>query len=130
MTENSSLDLGPTLLAQASLQAFHRMQGYDASELLGNTAAKIRDEIFIEEDQLNDILHVGSPLRMRTLITEGGRLTVYQNDDGSQLFDVKNDPLEMENLTGPSALRAEMNERLINALVANADVSPKLTAFA
>jgi arylsulfatase A-like enzyme len=126
----SSLDLGPTLLAQAGLEAFHGMQGHDASELLKNPASTIRDEILIEEDQLNDILHVGTPLRMRTLITEETRLTVYQGYEGAELFDLKNDPEEMNNLTESSALRADMNERLINALMANDDVSPKPTAFA
>jgi arylsulfatase A-like enzyme len=126
----SSLDLGPTLLAQAGLEPFHGMQGHDASELLKNSASTIRDEILIEEDQLNDILHVGTPLRMRTLITKETRLTVYQGYEGAELFDLKNDPEEMNNLTESSALRADMNERLINALMANDDVSPKPTAFA
>jgi hypothetical protein len=67
---------------------------------------------------------------MRTLITEENRLTVYQGYEGAELFDLKNDPEEMNNLTESSALRAEMNERLINALMANDDVSPKPTAFA
>ncbi len=126
----SSLDLGPTLLAQAGLKAFHGMQGYDASKLLTNPAETIRDEILIEEDQLNDILRVGTPLRMRTLITEETRLTVYQGYAGTELFDLNNDPEEMDNLTGSPALQAEMNERLLNALIANDDVSPKPTAFA
>ena len=106
------------------------MQGHDASELLKNPTSTIRDEILIEEDQLNDILHVGTPLRMRTLITEENRLTVYHGYEGAELFDLKNDPEEMNNLTESSALRADMNERLINALMANDDVSPKPTAFA
>jgi len=126
----SSIDLGPTLLAQAGLEAFHGMQGYDASELLLNPGSTVRDEILIEEDQLNDILHVGTPLRMRTLITEETRLTLYQGYEGSELFDLKNDPGEMTNMTGASALRTEMTERLAHALMANDDVSPKPKAFA
>jgi arylsulfatase A-like enzyme len=126
----SSLDLGPTLLAQAGLESFYGMQGHDASALLTDPNATIRDEILIEEDQLNDILHVGTPLRMRTLITEETRLTVYQGYDGIELFDLKNDPQEMNNRLEPSALRNEMTERLAKALMANDDVSPKPTAFA
>ncbi len=126
----SSLDIGPTLLQQAGVQPFHGMQGIDATALLDNPAASIRDEIFIEEDQLNDILHVGVPLRMRTLITPEARFTLYQDYDGSELFDLKNDPQEMENLSGKTVLRTEMMERLARAMMDTDDVSPKPTAFA
>ena len=126
----SSLDLAPTLLAHAGLKPFYGMQGIDASELLTNPSVKIRDELLIEEDQLNDILHVGIPLRMRTLITEDTRLTIYQGYDDIELFDLKNDPLEMNRLSGASALRTEMTDRLARALMANDDISPKPTAFA
>jgi len=126
----SSLDLGPTLLAQAGLSAFYGMQGVDASLLLTDSRATVRDEIYIEEDQLNDLLRVGMPLRMRTLITQDTRLTVYQGYDGVELFDLKNDPSEMHNKTADKALRAQMSERLMRTMMANADMSPKPTAFA
>ena len=67
---------------------------------------------------------------MRTLITEETRLTVYQGYDSIELFDLTNDPEEMNNLLEPSTLRNEMTERLAKALMANDDVSPKPTAFA
>jgi len=73
---------------------------------------------------------VGIPLRMRTLITEDTRLTIYQGYDDIELFDLKNDPLEMNRLSGASALRTEMTDRLARALMANDDISPKPTAFA
>ena len=126
----SSLDLGPTLLAHAGLSAFYGMQGVDASLLLTDSRATVRDEIYIEEDQLNDLLRVGMPLRMRTLITQDTRLTVYQGYDGVELFDLKNDPSEMHNKTADKALRAQMSERLMRTMMANADMSPKPTAFA
>lgn len=126
----SSLDLGPTLLAQAGLSAFYGMQGIDATPLLTDSTAKVRDEIFIEEDQLNDILQVGTPLRMRTLITEDARLTVYQGYDGIELFDLQEDPNEMHNRVDDKTLQAQMTERLMRTLMENNDLSPKPTAFA
>ena len=82
----SSLDIGPTLLSLAGQSSFYGMQGIDASILVSDKTASVRDEILIEEDQLNDILRVGVPLRMRTLITAESRLTRYQGYDGVELF--------------------------------------------
>jgi len=126
----SSLDIGPTILAQVGLSAFHGMQGVDASPLLNNPSKNIRDEIFIEEDQINDLLGVGMPLRLRTLITEDSRLTIYQGYEGIELFNLKDDPFEMENQAHHKPLRAEMMERMTNALMTSNDTSPKPTAFA
>lgn len=127
----SSLDIGPTLLAQAGISEFYGMQGIDASPLLDEPSTKIRSELLIEEDQLNDILRVGTPLRMRTLITETSRITLYEGYGGIELFDLANDPNEMENLQNAgAALRAELTERLAYALMKTDDISPKPTAFA
>jgi hypothetical protein len=100
------------------------------SPLLADPKAKVRTEILIEEDQLNDILRVGTPLRMRTLITEETRLTMYQGYAGVELFDLKNDPTESHNQQDNAALRAPMTERLARAMLASDDISPKPTAFA
>ena len=127
----SSLDIGPTLLAQAGVEGFHGMQGIDLSELLESPETSVRNELVIEEDQLNDLLRVGKPLRMRTLLTETARLTLYEGYDGIELFDLSNDPDEMENLQHSNpALRGEMTERLAYALMNIDDLSPRPTAFA
>ena len=127
----SSLDIGPTLLRQAGLEPFHGMQGLDASSLISDPAQRIRDSLLIEEDQLNDILGVGRSLRMRTLITDDARLTVYDGYDGIELFNLNNDPSESDNLQhADPTLRAAMMERLSYSLMDADDTSPKPTAFA
>lgn len=113
----SSLDIGPTLLGLAGVSGFHGMQGIDANGLLTDPDSRIRDQLLVEEDQLADILRVGMPLRMRSLITEDARLTLYQGYDGIELFNLRNDPHEMDNLGKTSALGAEMMERMTLALM-------------
>jgi arylsulfatase A-like enzyme len=126
----SSLDIGPTLLAQANVPGFYGMQGVDASALLDKPETKVRSEILIEEDQLNDLLGVGQALRMRTLITADTRLTVYQGYQGVELFDLDSDPDEINNRVEDTLLRSRMMERLTYAQMSNTDISPKPSAFA
>jgi arylsulfatase A-like enzyme len=126
----SSIDIGPTLLAQAGLAGFHGMQGANASEMLTDPSTRVRDQLLIEEDQMADLLGVGVPLRMRTLVTEDARLTLYQGYEGAELFDLHDDPEELNNLDPGSVTGAEMMARLARALMRSADESPKPTAFA
>jgi arylsulfatase A-like enzyme len=127
----SSLDIGPTLLSQAGLASFHGMQGLDASGMIDDPQLRLRDSLLIEEDQLNDLLGTGKPLRMRTLITEDVRLTIYDGYDGIELFDLHNDPLELNNLQNDDrVMRAMMMEKMNYALMAADDHAPKPTAFA
>ena len=126
----SSIDIGPTLLAQAGLAGFHGMQGANASEMLTDPSTRVRDQLLIEEDKMADLLGVGVPLRMRTLVTEDARLTLYQGYEGAELFDLHNDPEELNNLDPGSVTGAEMMARLARALMRSADESPKPTAFA
>ena len=106
------------------------MQGANASEMLTDPSTRVRDQLLIEEDQMADLLGVGVPLRMRTLVTEDARLTLYQGYEGAELFDLHDDPEELNNLDPGSVTGAEMMARLARALMRSADESPKPTAFA
>ena len=70
----SSLDLAQTILDLAFVGPFHGMQGKSLKPILADPAATVRDEVLIEEDQIHDMLGVGRPLRMRSLITDKVRI--------------------------------------------------------
>ncbi len=128
-----SLDLARTILELAGIPPFHGMQGASLGPMLGDRSATVRDEVLIEEDQIHDILRVGQPLRMRSLITDQGRITVYAGGGHGELFDWREDPEERRNLfADPAAarFRGEMMERLSRAMMQHADTSPQPTAFA
>jgi arylsulfatase A-like enzyme len=74
------------------------MQGYDMTPVLKDPSKNIRDCLLIEQDE-----EVGpkGPLfcRLRHLITQDYKLTVYEGIKGfGDVFDRKNDPLELNNL--------------------------------
>lgn len=129
----SSLDLAQTVLDLAGLPAYYGMQGASLAPLLDDPSGSVRDHALVEEDQMFDMLGVGQPLRMRTLVTEDARLTLYQGVDHGELFELGRDPDEMTNLFArPEArdLRVHLTERLARLLMEYADASPRPTFMA
>ncbi|MGQ3198149.1 MAG: sulfatase, partial [Hydrogenophaga sp.] len=61
------------------------------------------------------------------------RLTVYDGQAWGELYDLKNDPMELRNLWNDGAsqaLRARLMEALVQSLMAAADTSPYPVASA
>ena len=109
------------------------MQGVSLAPLLDDPTVSVRDHVLIEEDQMFDLARLGLPLRMRTLLTEEGRLTRYRGSDRGELFDLRRDPDERSNLYEDDSgrrLRVDMTERLAGLLMEYADESRRPTHMA
>jgi arylsulfatase A-like enzyme len=129
----SSLDLAQTVLELAGAPTYHGMQGVSLAPLLDNPDQSVRDHVLIEEDQMFDIAGLGQQLRMRTLITEQHRLTLYQGSPDGELFDLARDPDELNNQFGAAGKRSEramLAEQLARLQMEYADRSPRPTAMA
>ena len=129
----SSIDLAATALSLAGVEGYRGMQSHDLSGLLDEPTASVRNSVLIEEDQVHDMVHVGRSLRMRTLLTDEARLTIYAGLDHGELFDRRTDPDELNNLYGRvegGALQAEMTAKLLQEIMLLSDESPRPTAFA
>ena len=125
-----SIDLAQTLLDLAGLPAFHGMQGQSLVPLLDEPAGSVRDHVVVEEDEMFDFLGNGRHLRMRSLVREDARLTLYRGHEHGELFHLARDPDEMTNLfSRPEGrgLRADLSEELARRLMDYADDSPKPT---
>jgi hypothetical protein len=92
------------------------MQGHSLKPIIEDSEASVRDGgMLIEEDEPFDIARVGQDLRMRSVLTPEGRLTLYQGAEHGELFDLENDPAEMNNLFAKPEgrdLRFHLTERL------------------
>ena len=131
---SGTLDIAATVLDRARIQPYNGIQG---SSLLpavnGQADAAKRDSIVVEDDQQRAVLGFRSPPRMRTLITPRWRMTIARGDPCGELYDLRNDPQEMDNLFEDSAhrgVRAELMEALAYRQMELADRSPLPTGRA
>jgi len=123
-----TLDIAATILDRANVQPYNGIQGLSLLPVLdGSNTTITRDSMVIEDDQQRAIFGLTSGSRLRTLVTQRWRMTIAQDDPYGELYDLQNDPDEMENLFEDSAhrsVRAELMEKLAYRLMEHSDRSP------
>lgn len=122
-----TIDIAPTILARAGVTAPHGMLGRSQLPLMTGEADEIRGALLIEEEGQRVALGFDRPVRMRTLLCDGHRLSLYEGVEWAELYDLRQDPLEMRNLWGdPAARKVErwMVERLSREMIAASETSP------
>lgn len=124
----SHLDFAPTLLdlcggsdPHSSFTPSYRhdpssLPGKSLRPLLEGETDRIPDTVVIENDE--DYLD----LRVRTLVTDRYKLTVYPGREYGELFDLEEDPGELHNLWDDPAyadLKDELRTKLLESMVLN-----------
>ncbi len=122
----STVDLAATILERAGLEPFNGNQG---QSFLPATKAQDgpRHEALIEYNDGGKRLGFEEPARVRSLVTAEWRLTIYRDQDWGELYDLKADPNETNNLWGSADhqdKRAHLTNRLAHHLIAQMDESP------
>ena len=115
----SSIDIPITILNLLNVKSKLQptgMQGYDITPILKEPSVKIRDHCIIEEDEdahKTTKQKIYGNLRVRTMVIEDYRITFYQGWEGiGDLFDLKNDPHEQNNLWHDKNFR-EVRDKLM-----------------
>jgi arylsulfatase A-like enzyme len=123
-----TLDIAATVLDRARIQPYHGIQGTSLLPLIDRDGgAASRDSMVIEDDQQRAVLGFEKPSRMRTLMTARWRMTIAHDDPWGELYDLHNDPHEMDNVFDDPAhrgVRAELMEKLAYREMELADRSP------
>jgi arylsulfatase A-like enzyme len=96
--------------------------GKSLVSLLKGEKKKLHDSVLIENDE--DYLN----LKLRTLVTERYKITIYQGEGYGELFDFKDDPDEYENLWHSQphqTLKKELSQNLLHKIVETDDPLPR-----
>ena len=123
-----TLDLAASFLDRAGVNPFHGMQGKPLPALAAGR--ETHDSLVIEEDQRRSYMAFPPNFRARTLLADDWRLTIYSCVDWGELYNLKNDPLEFENLWADpahSGVRAALTEQLARQMMVLAESSPRAT---
>lgn len=101
----SLVDLPRTFLGLAGVPVPQGMQGQDLAPVLGGEAAEVQDAVLVETRVTRDSLH------QQTLVTAGHKLVVYRHEEAGELYDLRRDPDQYENLWARPAHR-ELREKM------------------
>ena len=113
------------MLDLCGCEPFLGMQGESLLPILEDPATQVRDHVYIEDDFPDKRVRF-LPSRMRSLVTEEGRITRYSSGE-VEVFDLEKDPDEMTNLAakpGGRERREHLSDRLTDALLRYQDDSP------
>jgi arylsulfatase A-like enzyme len=128
------VDIARTILDRARIHPYNGIQGESllpAAE--GKRLSGERESVVVEDDQQRTVMGFSAPPRLRTIVTRTHRMTISRDDGWGEIYDLVNDPHEMDNLfddPGHRALRGELMERLAYREMELADRSPGPTGRA
>ncbi len=117
----SSIDISATILERAGIQPFNGLQGRN---LFG---AAPPDAIIVEEDSQRRMTGFDRPQRVRTVVTDRYRMSLREGEDWAELYDLQEDPLEMDNLYDDKAhanAQHELTEIMLRRMIDLQDRAP------
>jgi arylsulfatase A-like enzyme len=126
-----TMDLAPSVLARAGVPAYNGIVGKALPCVA--PAASARTGVLIEDEVQRTLFGFDSPPRLRTLVTDRWRLTVYANVNWGELYDLQEDPGECVNLWEDGAhrdTRAGLMCELVREMVRHGETSPYASALA
>lgn len=128
----STVDLAPTILDRAGVLPWHGIQGESLTGCLDRDE-HLRDGVLVEFNDAMPRMGFERPARVRTLVTDDARLSIYAGEDWGELYDRRTDPNDTNNLwESPehADLRGELSLRLADAITATMDESPRARRLA
>ncbi len=123
----STVDIAATILDRAGVEPFNGMQGRSLLPAINKVSEPERQELLIEYNDGGRRLGFEQPARVRSLVSEQFRYTMYLDKNWGELYDLRTDPQETNNLWEDAnyfTVRAELAEKLTHHLTAQMDESP------
>jgi arylsulfatase A-like enzyme len=128
-----TIDIAQTILDRASLGAFNGMQGRSLLPAIAGVPTAARQTFLIEEESQRLQMGFTERARLRTVLTDRYRLSVYAGVAWGELYDRDADPHEMINCwSDPSyaGVRSDLQLELTRAMLDASETSPHPTKIA
>lgn len=129
----SAIDFAPTVLARAGVDSCYGVQGMDLGAAIASADAPTRTALLVEEEGHRALPGLAGVPRVRTLVTERWRLSLYAGQAWGELHDLREDPHELANLFDDPAfedVRGELMWALADQQARFADDCPRPTRMA
>lgn len=126
-------DIAPTILERAGVEPWNGIQGRSLLPLIEGRRERLRERLLVEEEGQRYYLGFSDRVRMRSLLTARYRLSLYDGVPWGELYDLGEDPDELDNRWDDPqarALRGELVEELARAMMEHAEASPYPTQIA
>ncbi|ACT04222.1 sulfatase [Paenibacillus sp. JDR-2] len=114
----SLVDLAPTFLSLSGIPVPHAITGVDQSEVWRGTASAARDHAICE------FRHEPTTIHQKTYVDQRYKITVYYNQTYGEIFDLQDDPSELNNLWDDPAYAALKSELLLKYIWAELGKEP------
>ncbi len=128
-----TVDIAATILARAGLAPCNGMHGASLLGLIEGGGTRLREALVVEEEGQRVYMGLPARARVRTLVTERHRLSLYDGVAWGEFYDLAEDPHECVNRWDDPAARGALcaaQAELIRAMIANSDTSPRPSALA
>lgn len=124
---SQTTDIAPTILERAGVEAWNGIQGHSLLPLIHGKRERLRERLLIEEEGQRYYMGFPDRVRLRTVITERYRLSLYDGVPWGELYDLRNDPEELVNRwdePASRALRGALTDELARAMLELSETSP------
>lgn len=111
----SGIDIAPTMLGMLGLPTPTEMSGMDLSHIVSGNIGQDREEVLIQLDR-NFYAANRINMRYRALVTERYKYIFKQKGKEEILYDLEQDPYELQNVAATSDITSKMKEHLKNIL--------------
>lgn len=126
-------DIAPSILERAGVEPWNGIQGRSLLPLLKGELPRVRERLLIEEEGQRYYMDFPNRVRMRTVLTDRHRLSLYDGVPWGELYDLRNDPDELVNRwddPGARGLRGALTDELARAMLEHSETSPYPTRIA
>jgi hypothetical protein len=121
------------VLERVGLTPYNGIQGQSLLPLMAGGTEKLRDYALIEEEGQRVMFGLKARVRMRTVLNQRYRLSLYDGTEWGELYDLQNDPMELENLWFSAkhiTEKATLLQAMAETMIKHSETSPNPTAIA